>query len=262
MIELPPHQLPAHSRWFPAAAPGPAALAEHVLTAGTGRFWADRAVQPRAIAVDCAAHVLLRGDPGALTPADLAPLASRYIEAPTRFLPVLGAAFDRIMPWERMIYVRQEEPTSLPRAPKGVTVRPITAADSGALGALGPGSSWISDSWGGPAGLAASGYAWGAFRKDEALAVACTYFLGSAYEDVAVLTAPDHRRRQLALTCVTKLCTDIAARGHTPSWSCSRHNRASRLLAWSAGFRLVREYIHHATGVAAVHGMPGTRIPA
>lgn len=44
MIELPPHQLPAHSRWFPAAAPGPAALAEHVLTAGTGRFWADRAV--------------------------------------------------------------------------------------------------------------------------------------------------------------------------------------------------------------------------
>jgi hypothetical protein len=87
MIELLPHRLPALSRWFPAGAPGPAALAEHVLATGTGRFWADRAVQPRAIAVDCAAHVLLRGDPGALVPAELAPLGSRYIEAPIRFLP-------------------------------------------------------------------------------------------------------------------------------------------------------------------------------
>lgn len=70
MIELLPHRLPALSRWFPAGAPGPAALAEHVLTTGIGRFWADHAVQPRAIAVDCAAHVLLRGDPGALVPAN------------------------------------------------------------------------------------------------------------------------------------------------------------------------------------------------
>lgn len=161
MIELLPHRLPALSRWFPAGAPGPAALAEHVLTTGIGRFWADRAVQPRAIAVDCAAHVLLRGDPGALVPAELAPLGSRYIEAPTRFLPVLGASFDRIMPWERMVYIQQEEPTSLARTPRGVAVRRITAADAEALAALGPGAAWIHASWGGPAGLAASGHAWG-----------------------------------------------------------------------------------------------------
>ncbi|WP_443057785.1 SDR family NAD(P)-dependent oxidoreductase [Streptomyces sp. NBC_00724] len=262
MIELLPHRLPALSRWFPAGAPGPAALAEHVLTTGIGRFWADHAVQPRAIAVDCAAHVLLRGDPGALVPAELAPLGSRYIEAPARFLPVLGASFDRIMPWERMVYIRQEEPTSLARTPKGVTVRRITAADADSLAALGPGAAWIHASWGGPAGLAGSGHAWGAFHQGEAVAVACTYFLGSAYEDLAVVTAPDHRRRQLALSCVTALCADVTARGHTPSWSCSRHNRASRLLAWNAGFRLVREYVHHATGAPAVRGMPGTRIPA
>ncbi|MGW3716303.1 SDR family NAD(P)-dependent oxidoreductase [Streptomyces sp. NPDC005133] len=224
MIELLPHRLPALSRWFPAGAPGPAALAEHVLTTGIGRFWADHAVQPRAIAVDCAAHVLLRGDPGALVPAELAPLGSRYIEAPARFLPVLGASFDRIMPWERMVYIRQEEPTSLARTPKGVTVRRITAADADSLTALGPGAAWIHASWGGPAGLAGSGHAWGAFHQGEAVAVACTYFLGSAYEDLAVVTAPDHRRRQLALSCVTALCADVTARGHTPSWSCSRHN--------------------------------------
>lgn len=161
MIELLPHRLPALSRWFPAGAPGPAALAEHVLTTGIGRFWADHAVHPRAIAVDCAAHVLLRGDPGALVPAELAPLGSRYIEAPARFLPVLGASFDRIMPWERMVYIRQEEPTSPARTPKGVTVRRITAADADALAALGPGTAWIHASWGGPAGLAGSGHAWG-----------------------------------------------------------------------------------------------------
>ncbi|SFS45802.1 GNAT family N-acetyltransferase [Streptomyces sp. ok210] len=262
MIQLLPHRLPALSRWFPAGAPGPAALAEHVLTTGTGRFWADRAVQPRAIAVDCAAHVLLRGDPGALVPAELAPLGSRYIEAPIRFLPVLGASFDRIMPWERMVYIQQEEPTSLARTPRGVVVRRITAADAEALAALGPGAAWIHASWGGPVGLAASGHAWGAFHHGEALAVACTYFLGSAYEDLAVLTAPDHRRRQLALSCVTALCADVTARGHTPSWSCSRHNRASRLLARNAGFRLVREYVHHATGAPAFRGTSGTRIPA
>lgn len=165
MIELLPHRLPALSRWFPAGAPGPAALAEHVLTTGIGRFWADHAVQPRAIAVDCAAHVLLRGDPGALLPAELAPLGSRYIEAPARFLPVLGASFDRIMPWERMVYIRQEEPTSLARTPKGVTVRRITAADADSLAALGPGAAWIHASWGGPAGLAGSGHAWGPSTK-------------------------------------------------------------------------------------------------
>ncbi|WP_324290827.1 GNAT family N-acetyltransferase [Streptomyces sp. H27-S2] len=61
---------------------------------------------------------------------------------------------------------------------------------------------------------------------------------------------PGHRRQHLALACVAALCADIAARGRTPSWSCSRDNRPSRLLAWSAGFRLTREYIHYATGPA------------
>ncbi|MET7802597.1 hypothetical protein ABZS78_39705, partial [Streptomyces decoyicus] len=36
---------------------------------------------------------------------------------------------------------------------------------------------------------------------------------------------------------------DIAARGHTPSWTCSRDNRPSRLLAWTAGFRLLRPFL-------------------
>ncbi|WP_346427565.1 GNAT family N-acetyltransferase [Streptomyces sp. AcE210] len=88
-------------------------------------------------------------------------------------------------------------------------------------------------------------------RGGQVLAIACTYFRGTRYEDVAVFTTPDHRRHRLALACVTALVPDITARGHTPSWNCSVLNRASRLLAWTAGFRLVREYVHYAVGSPA-----------
>ncbi|MEV5942145.1 GNAT family N-acetyltransferase [Streptomyces sp. NPDC051994] len=249
MFELPLHQLPSYLRWFPRGAAGPSALAEHVMATRTGRLWADRPMPPRTVALSCAGHVLLCGGPDALDPAALAPLANRYVLTSPRFLPVLGAAFDRVVPWERMVYVRREQP-AVPRPPRGVTVRRITTADTRALAGLDAGSAWIHASWGGPAGLAFSGYAWGAFDKGRLLAVACTYFLGSRYEDIAVVTVPDRRRQQLALNCVVALCADVAARGRTASWTCSRYNRPSRLLAWTAGFRLDHEYVHHATGSA------------
>ncbi|WP_369372677.1 GNAT family N-acetyltransferase [Streptomyces sp. cg36] len=259
MIELSRRQLPGYSGWFPRATAGPTALAEHVLTA-TGRLWADRADRPRAIAVACAGHVLLRGNPDALDPTALTPLSGHYVLAPSRFLPVLGSAFDRVVPWERMVYVQREQPTA-PRPPRGVIVRRITASDTRRLAALGADAAWIHASWGGPGELAASGCAWGAFDKGRLLAIACTYFRGSRYEDIAVVTAPDHRRRHLALSCVLALGADAAARGRTASWTCSRYNRASRLLAWHAGFRLEREYVHYATGAAAPHGVTGLRVP-
>ncbi|MFJ8311661.1 MULTISPECIES: GNAT family N-acetyltransferase [unclassified Streptomyces] len=251
LIELPSHQLPAHLRRFPRGTAGPTALAEHVLATRVGRLWADHPDHPRAVAVACAGHVLLSGDPGALDPASLAPLADRYVLTPDRFLPALGSAFDRVVPWERMVYVRREKPTSRPQPPRGVTVRRLVATDALALASLDANSAWIHASWGGAAGLAGSGHAWGAFHKDRLLAVACTYFLGSRYEDIAVVTLPEHRREQLALSCVLALCADVEARGNTPSWTCSRHHRASRLLAWTAGFRLQREYVHYATGDVA-----------
>ncbi|MFI8387581.1 hypothetical protein [Streptomyces sp. NPDC085540] len=61
---------------------------------------------------------------------------------------------------------------------------------------------------------------------------------------------PDHHRESLALACVAGLTADVRARGRTASWCCSRDDRPSRLLAWTAGFRLTREHLHHATGRA------------
>jgi GNAT superfamily N-acetyltransferase len=261
MIEMLPPRLPAVSRWFPAGGPGAAALAEHVLATGSGHWWADRVIQPRAVAVGCAGHVLLRGDPRALSPRSLAPLAGSYVGAPARFLPLLGQAFDRVIPWERMEWVRHEQGRRVPPPPDGVTVRRLTADDAPALAVLDDTMAWIHDSWGGPAGLAASGFGWAAFAGGRITAVACGYFLGSAYEDIAVVTHPDHRRGGLALACVTALCAETAIRGHTPSWTCSRDNRPSRLLAWAAGFRLVREYVYFATGRPVAARRPG-KIPA
>ncbi|MEV6162612.1 hypothetical protein AB0L71_11925 [Streptomyces sp. NPDC052052] len=63
---------------------------------------------------------------------------------------------------------------------------------------------------------------------------------------------PETQRQHLALACVEGLAADVAARGRTATWSRSRGNRASLLLAWTAGFRLVREYVHATTGSVTV----------
>ncbi|WP_420078753.1 GNAT family N-acetyltransferase [Streptomyces sp. JL4002] len=253
MINLPSHRLPALSRWFPAGTPGSGALTEHVLTTEAGRWWVDRVIQPRAIAVECGDHVLLRGDPQALAPGDLAVFADHHVEAPDRFLPLIGAAFQRVVPWQRVVYVqRSSAPASRP--PRGVTVRRLGARDARALTTLPPAMGWIHRTWGGPEALARSGHAWAALRGDRIVAVACTYFLGTVYEDIACVTVPDPRLQYLALDCVNALCSDIAAREHTPSWTCSTSNRPGRLLAWTAGFRPEREYTHYALGAPSATG--------
>ncbi|MER7466577.1 GNAT family N-acetyltransferase [Streptomyces sp. NPDC097981] len=260
MFEIPSHQLPSLTSWFPSGTPGPGALVEHALSTGTGRWWVDRAIRPRALAVACGDQVLLRGDPQALAVGALTPFALSYVEAPARFGPALYSAFDRVTPWERMVYVHQA-PTAIPPVRRGVTVRRLSAEDALALDSLGSDSAWIHATWGRTVNLASSGYGWAAFADGRVLALACTRFKGSAYEDIAVLTHPDRRRERLALACVTALTRDIAARGRTASWCCSRDNRPSRLLAWTAGFRLAREYVHHVTGRPVPRGIPAA-VPA
>ncbi|MHB9855775.1 GNAT family N-acetyltransferase [Streptomyces krungchingensis] len=173
MIEISPPDLRALARWFPTGLPGTATIAEHVLGTDVGRWWADRPVQPRTIAVSCAGHVALRGSAEELTPDVLASLAGNRVEAPPRFLPALGAAFDRLTPWERMIWTLQAapQPSAVPRA---VTVRRMEPADVDALRALGPDASWLSASWGGPRGFVTSGHAWAAVaRTGRILSMAC-----------------------------------------------------------------------------------------
>ncbi|PAU47088.1 GNAT family N-acetyltransferase [Streptomyces albireticuli] len=240
--------------WFPPGMPGLGALPDHVRFTRTGRWWADRPSSPRAAALTCAGYTLMGGDPRAVPPEALAPLAHGYFAVPDRFLPLLGEAFERVVPWERMLWVRGDSAPVTTRPVTGVkvTVRRLTGADALAVRGLGPDLSWIAGTWGGPGGLAASGLCWGAFREGRLLSLACTYFRGSLYEDIAVATRPEERGRGLATACVHGLCADITARGTLPTWTCSRHNDPSRRLAAGAGFRLHREYVHYAVGASAV----------
>ncbi|MBH1937584.1 GNAT family N-acetyltransferase [Streptomyces sp. AV19] len=241
--------------WFPAGRPGPGALAEHVRTTGHGRWWVDRPADPRAAVVTCARHAVLSGDPRTTAPAGLAGLAHHYVLAPDRFLPVLGAAFERLVPWERMIWIHHDPGRAAPPRPApGIRIRRLIPTDAPAVRGLGEELSWITESWGGPAGLAAPGRAWGAFRGRRLLSLAAVHFTGSRYEDLAAATRPGERGRGLATACVTALCADVASRGRVPSWTCSRDNHPSRGLAAAAGFRPEWGYVHYAVGAAAVRG--------
>ena len=113
-------------------------------------------------------------------------------------------------------------------------VRRIQAGDVHHLCGLGLESAWISGTWGGPAGLASSGHAWGAFAEGRLISVACSFFVGERYEEVGVVTEPEFRGLGLSVACAGALCTDIRNRGRTPSWTVRRQNKWDKRGAFKA----------------------------
>jgi RimJ/RimL family protein N-acetyltransferase len=127
-------------------------------------------------------------------------------------------------------------------------VRPLAEADAPALDAMDATIAWISETWGGSAGLAASGYAVAAVAGGRVLSVACSFFVGRGYEDIGVVTEPDARGRGLSTACAAALAADIRRRGKQPSWTTSPDNAASRGVAARLGFVLEREDVLYAVG--------------
>ena len=240
MVSLNSEQMAALPGWFLPERPGPL-VGSHVLLTGHGAVWADRWPAPRALLAEVAGNYSLSGDAAALRPADLPPLAG-FIEAPAPFVPLLRAACPGLVDWLRVI-------TALPSdadidrerftPPPGALVRPLALEDAGLLAGLSPDLRWISNTWGGPAGLAGSGRVWGALIAGRLVSVAGTFFAGWQYEDVGVATEPAFRRQGLNAACAAAVCRDIRARGCTPSWSTSVDNPASLGVAEKLGF--VRE---------------------
>lgn len=60
-------------------------------------------------------------------------------------------------------------------------VRALVAADTDAVARLSPEVEWITKTWGGPAGLASHGHAYGAFVGGQLVAVGCTFFMGARH---------------------------------------------------------------------------------
>lgn len=234
--EVPPEVVAA---LFAPERPGPLIHAQ-IVTSGVGRCLTDREQDPRtAVAEMPGGNVACRGEPVAV------PGLRGFVEAPPRWLPALRTGGE-VGVWERIVAVLPDgggDPAV--RHP----VRRLTPADVAGLAGLDPSIAWISETWGGPGGLAASGMAWAAFDDGSPVAVAAPFYVGRAHEDIGVVTQPEHRGRGLSTACAAALIGDTRARGRQASWTTSPDNAASRRVAAKLGFVPVRDDVLYAVGV-------------
>jgi predicted GNAT family acetyltransferase len=148
--------------------------------------------------------------------------------------------------WPRIVAV-QDDAQEIP-PPPGATVRRLDERDVGALDGLDEGTRWISDTWGGAAGLATSGNAFGAFLDGRLASVAVPFTVGTRWVDVGVVTEPFARGRGLSPACAARVVGDIRAAGRLPCWTTTPGNAASRRVAEKLGFRAVRDDVAWVAG--------------
>lgn len=231
MLTVSTDDVAALRHWFAPERPGPL-IFEHVVRTGTGRCRVDRWPDPRVVLAELPGNYALRGDPAALVAPDLDDVAG-FVEAPPQWLRALRAQDPDTGVWQRVV-------ATLPGAaavpPARGDVRLLGPSDAEALARLDPGSAWIHTTWGGPQRLAAAGIARAAFVEGRPVSVAVPFFVGHRYEDIGVVTEPDHRGVGLSTACAAALVADIRARGRTPSWTTSPDNLASLGVAARLGF--------------------------
>ena len=235
MIEIAGEHIADLRQWFLPERPG-RIVGLHVVHTGNGVCLADCWPEPRAILAETAGNYSLVGYPDVLQPADLHGHIAGFVEAPDRFVPLLKAAFPDLRAWDRVFFEQRERPRYA--VPHATVVRRLGPADVAYLSGLSPESIWIAKTWGGLAGLAASGMAWGAFVDDHLVAVACTFFVGEQTEELGVVTERGFRGLGLSAACAGGLCEDIRRRGRRPTWTTSPDNAASIRVAEKLGFRL------------------------
>jgi len=222
---------------FAPERPGPL-IHQHAAASGVGRCRADRPVDPRTAVADVAGNIACRGEPAAV------PDLRGLVEAPPGWVPALREVAE-VLVWARIIAVLPDGAEPVSRHP----VRRLTSSDVADLEGLDRSIDWISVTWGGHAGLAASGRAWGAFDDNRLVSVATSFFVGAAHEDIGVVTEPGHRGRGLSTSCAAAVVADIRARGHRPTWTTSPDNTGSRAVAGRLGFVHERDDVLYAVGV-------------
>lgn len=227
--------------------PGPA-VGLHVMYTGHGACYADRWPNPRAGIVYTTGNYSLFGDPDALTPDDLATHIEGIVDAPDAFVPLLRRAFPDVTVWQNKIFELPKTEPSF-RILRGTSIRRLDRGDVRHLWGLSFVNAWICKTWGGPPGVASSGWAWGAFMDGKLVAVALSFYVGDRYENIAVVTEPAARGRGVAGACAAKLIRDIEMRGRRASCTIALENRASARAAQKVGFVEVRSEPLYVVGV-------------
>jgi len=149
--------------------------------------------------------------------------------------------------WERVAYVLQSEPQTIRSA--GAEIRRHVPNDGKLLEEIHEEMHSIWNTWGDPDGLASSGYAWEAFVDGRLVSIAYSFFVGENYEELGVVTSPDHRRKGLSAACTVGLREDILARGKQPSWSTSPENYSSLSVAEKVGFTFMNNSRLYVIGI-------------
>jgi RimJ/RimL family protein N-acetyltransferase len=245
MRQLDPKELASLEARFLPDRPGPL-VALHAIRTGCGTAFADRWPDPRAILACAAGNFSLCGDPAALSPADLQGRVEGFVDAPREFEALLHEAFPGLHVWRRVIHELRTEPPAL--AVRSATVRRLGPEDDWRLAGLRTDTAWISKTWGGPAGLAGSRRAFGAFVDGALASVAAPFFVGDRYVDVGVATERACRGRGLSPACAAALARDLVAGGLRPSWTTSPDNAPSLRVAAKLGFAPVRTDVLYVIG--------------
>jgi len=236
VFAIPRDRLADVEPWFLPELPGPLVY-QHVRRSGVGRVLVDRWPDPRLILAEAGGgNYALRGDSQLLDESAVLDVAG-FVEAPPSFEPPLRLLDPDLGSWDRVIFLLAE---SGPPASTDPRVRRVTSADAPAMSRMHPELAWIAETWGGAAALAATGVAWAAFAAGTPIAVALPFYLGSQFEDIGVVTAPECRRQGLARSSAAAVISDIRERGHTPTWTTSPDNTSSLAVAESLGFRQER----------------------
>jgi RimJ/RimL family protein N-acetyltransferase len=253
MLSLTPDQAaPVLREWVDVDQPRLQA-AGHVLTTGNGACLVDRWPRPRAAVVVSGTNYALLGDPEALDSDALRIQISGFIETTPAFARLLREVDPSTTEWPRIIQVQPSSASQV--ATPGAEVRRLSAADAHHMWALSAVSNWISNSWGGPAALAGSGTAFGAFVDGRLVSLACPFFVTERFEDLGVVTEPGYRGRGLSPACAAAVCADVHARGRQPSWTTSPDNTQSLRVAAKLGF------VEHHRDVLWVIGRQAPRPP-
>jgi RimJ/RimL family protein N-acetyltransferase len=247
MIPLTRDQAALLRHWLLPEVPGPI-VGLHVLNTGNGNVSVDRWPNPKVLLAEAGGNYQLLGDPSSVAPRDLAGAIAGFVAAAPNWQAPLRQAFPSLGVWQRVMLELPQRPDQTAEAP--MTVRRIVPADARDLERLSQDTRWISATWGGPRGLAASGRAWGAFGGNRLVSVACPFLVGDRYEDIGVATEAAFRGRGLVVACAAKVCVDIQAQGHIPTWTTSPDNTASLRVAQKLGFVEVRRDVLYAAGVA------------